>query len=288
MFDGVHHGHQAVLSETIGWARDREVPAVAITFDIHPRALLDPDGAPPMITSLKHRLTLFSHLGIDAAVILTFDHDLAAKKPDDFIKEHMVDALGAQGVVLGYRAHFGKDRRGDFELLTRIGKQNKFETREVSPASIDGKAVSSTAIRELVGSGNLTEAAKMLGRPVSVLGTVVRGKGKGRTLGFPTLNLNPHHELKPPKGVYITRTRCGNTEWPSVTNIGYRPTLYPQSVEDVIVESHLLEPAGMLYGQTVEVMFEAHLRDEMRFDHLDALRKQIQQDAKAARAYFKL
>ncbi|MFW5857210.1 MAG: bifunctional riboflavin kinase/FMN adenylyltransferase, partial [Planctomycetota bacterium] len=224
MFDGVHLGHRVVIERACGRAAVAGVEALVVTFDRHPRCVTDPVGAPPMITSLTHRLTLFDMIGADAALVLPFDEDLAALDADGFARMLLVERLGAGAVVVGHDARFGRDRAGDAAFLSALGQSAGFDVEEVPPVTLDdGTTVSSSAIRQAVAARELDRAAAMLGRPVSVLGTVVTGQGIGRTLGFPTLNLDPHHELHPPRGVYVARTRVGDTVWPSVINIGHRP-----------------------------------------------------------------
>jgi len=285
MFDGVHRGHQAVLSATMAWARAQAAPALAITFDIHPRSILAPGQAPAMITSLEHRLTLLEALGVDGVCVLSFHAGLASTEAEAFVHEYLVDVLHVQGIVLGSETRFGRAGRGDAALLESLAAAGGFALRSVPPVVLEGLSVSSTAIRQAVQAGDLVGARRMLGRPPSVLGTVTRGRGLGRRLGFPTLNLDPHHELRPPQGVYVTRTRCGDTLWGSVTNVGHRPTVDAASAADVLVETHLLDYTGELYGQTVEVMFLERLREERRFDTLDAMVCAIRQDAGRARAH---
>ncbi len=286
MFDGVHLGHQAILSRTCRWAKERGEPALALTFDVHPRRLLPDQTAPEMITSLEHRLQLLEGLGLDLALILTFDQKLAATSAPDFARNLLAKTLHASGIVLGERSHFGRGREGDAALLTRMGQELGLTAEVVPSVLVAGSPVSSTAIRAAVGRGEIELAAAMLGRPVSVLGTVVPGQGLGRQLGFPTLNLDPHHELRPPQGVYLTKTRCGSTWWNSVTNIGHRPTAGAANQNDTLVEAHLLDYHGDLYGQVVEVVFLRRLREERKFAGREELTNQIAADVARAKAEF--
>lgn len=284
MFDGVHLGHQEVLTCTRAWADSVDAPALVMTFDIHPRQLLS--TAPAMITSLEHRLLLFEQARMDAALILPFNDRLASLSAEQFVREILVDQLACRQVVLGFDARFGCDRQGDAAFLRSIGEDLQIQVREVEASQLNGSVISSTAIREAVAGGDLKTASAMLSRPVSVLGTVVHGLGLGRQLGFPTLNLDPHHELHPPQGVYFSRTRCGDTTWNSITNVGHRPTEHARCPEDLLIESHLLDYQGDLYGQTVEVFFLEQLRGEMRFDSHDTLARQVHKDITSAKAFF--
>jgi riboflavin kinase/FMN adenylyltransferase len=283
MFDGVHRGHREILATTVREAERLGEPALVVTFDTHPRAVLPGQEAPPMLTSLEHRLLLFERSGLDAAAILPFDSDFATIPAERFVREYFLATLRMRGIVLGPDAHFGLNRAGDPELLRTLSDENDFEVHLAPAVLVGGRPVSSTAIREAIGRGDLGTARDMLGRAVSVLGTVVEGLGIGRTLGFPTLNLDPHHEMIPPQGVYLARTRCGDTEWNSVANIGRRSV---DGRSEVLVESHLLDFTGTLYGQVVEVLFLEKLREEQTFPDHAGLAAQIARDVAAARARF--
>lgn len=288
MFDGVHRGHRAVLEATQAAARAAGSEAVVLTFDTHPRRVVAPSTPLPMITSLQHRLDLFERLGMDAAVILPFGPGLAQRSASSFLEDILLGQLGLHTIVLGSDAHFGQGREGNIAYLQRAGEARGFAAQAVPEVCLqDGTVISSSAIREAVLAAAFDRAAEMLGRPVSVLGTVASGLGLGRQLGFPTLNLDPHHELHPPRGVYITRTCIGQTCWRSVTNVGHRPTVDAVNREDVLIETHVLESSiGELYGQVVEVLFEARLRDEKHFPNPQALQAAIADDVAAAQAWF--
>lgn len=282
MFDGVHLGHRAVFREVRSWAQALGAPTLVLTFDQHPRLRTAPASAPEMITSLEHRLLLMEQMGLDAAWVLSFTEDLAALPALDFARRYFHETLHAQGIVLGTKARFGKGASGGIPLLRSLANAHDCPVREVGGIDVEGEPVSSTAIRQAVRDGDLARAEAMLGRAPSVLGTVVEGIGVGRTLGFPTLNLDPHHELFPPLGVYACRARCGDTVWDAVTNIGLRPTVREEKAP--LIETHLLDFSGELYGQVVEVSFLEKLRDEKRFPDHDALRHQILLDVENARA----
>ncbi|MBN2710852.1 MAG: bifunctional riboflavin kinase/FAD synthetase [Planctomycetes bacterium] len=286
MFDGVHKGHQKVINETTAMAGELGQPSLAITFDVHPRAVLPSHDAPEMITTLEHRLVLFERLGLDATLIMPFNDKLAKMRADDFINQILAGCLKASGVVLGSDARFGCDRAGNARYLESVGEKYGFRAREVMLLEKDGTKISSSAIRKAVTEGDLDRAEEMLSRKVSVLGTIISGQGLGRKLGFPTLNLDPHHELHPPKGVYITKARCGQTTWNSVTNIGHRPTIDASNPRDVLIETHLFDFNGNLYGQNAEVSFLKRIRSETKFESQEELTKQVMQDIDDARAYF--
>jgi len=278
VFDGVHLGHRAILDEVVTWARALGGEAWAITFDNHPDSVLR-GAAPPAILTFEHRMRLFEACGLDACWILHFDDEIRRLPAETFVARLFVERLAAAGVVLGEGAHFGKEGRGDTRLLREIGLRLGFETRVRPVARVDGVAVSSTRIREAVRAGNLDAARGMLGRPFSVLSPVVRGDGRGRTIGVPTANLGGGLELLPPRGVYRTSAVVSGIAYPAVTNVGTRPTFREDGdARRVTVETHLLDFAGELLGNTIEVLFLEKLRDERAFASVEALVHQIRID----------
>jgi len=292
-FDGVHRGHLSVLRRLLAWARETGGDALVVTFDRPPRSALAgkarlPRGASwGQILSLDHRLMLFDRLGLDATVVLTFDPALAALEPEEFVKDLLVNRLKTEGVLLGHDTRFGRDGRGDFELMRRMGAQLHFETRSAPVVELDGAPVSSTRLREAIRAGDLRLAERLLGRRVSVFGTVVAGLGRGRRIGFPTINLDLHHEVRPRQGVYATRCLIAGTLRDSVTNIGPAPTLQPTGPahlsERIIVETHILDFSGDLYGQDIEVQFVDRIRAEEVFPSAEALAERIAADIREAR-----
>lgn len=289
VFDGVHLGHQAILAANLARARQLGATPTVVTFDGHPKQLLL-GRAPRTLTSLGHRLELFAAAGIEQTVVLEFDAALRELSAERFAREVLVEGLGARAFVLGFDSKFGRDRRGTPELLRALG----LEVEVVGQVLVGQHAVSSTAIREAVELGDLERARTMLGRPVSVLGEVVRGAALGRELGFPTANIDPHHELEPPSGVYYGHLRIvsgpdgerradAERLWPAVANIGTRPTVSPGLPERQRLEAHLLGFQGDLYGSTVELQFLGRLRDEQRFPSVGALKAQIAADVARAR-----
>ena len=289
VFDGVHRGHQHILATTVAWAREVLGTSILLTFEVHPQLLLT-GRSPAMLTSLEHRLRLFEALGIDVAVTIRFDERLRDTPADGFVEKILVGTFGVRRIVLGPTNTFGRGGLGNADWLRRNAARFGIEVR--MPERIIGPhgPISSTLIRAAIDRGDLDAASAMLGRPVSVLGTVVRGDARGRQIGFPTANLDLHHEQRPPIGVYVTCTLLGGKAYPSVANIGLRPTFTRDgsSTLDAIVEVHLLDldPSTDLYGQDVEVQFLKRLRDEKKFDAVESLCRQIEADRESARQFF--
>jgi len=289
VFDGVHLGHQAVLREVIAGARREGGTSLVLTFDPHPVEVLK--GKPlPFISSLEHRLLFFESLGLDASLVIRFDRNQAKLSAEEFIENLLVRRIGIIGLVLGFNCRFGRDALGDFALARKISEKYGFWCREVPPVVVDGEVVSSTTLREKILSGRLEEAARMLGRPVSVLGTVREGTGRGRRLGFATANLDLHHEARPPAGVYITKALLRGKAYASVTNIGRCPTFEVlrkgAGTGEELVEVHILDFEGDIYGEILEVQFLLFLRPEITFPDPEALKRRLRVDVEQAKKYF--
>ena len=286
-FDGVHLGHAALLAETRRQAAERGGESVVLTFDPHPARLLSPRLAPPLITTTERKLALIAERGIDACVVEPFDRALAALGPEEFVDEVLVRALGARAVCVGYDFTFGKDRAGRVETLRALGASRGFDVTVIPPFSVDGIVCSSTKVREFVLEGQVTGAALLLGRDFSIDGEVVRGAGRGRTIGVPTANARPLTELLPQRGVYAGWVRLP-APWDQVhdaaINVGENPTFNATGGAAVTIEPHLLDFSGAdLYGSRIEVAFTQRLRDERRFSSVEELVAQIRQDIEAAR-----
>lgn len=285
VFDGVHLGHFHVLREVVARAQARDLTSVMVTFADHPKSVLL-GRAPAKVTSLEHRLLLFRRAGIQASLVLRFTPELRELSAEAFTRQVLLDGLGLRELVFGFDSKFGRDRGGNPESLRPLSEGLGFSIAEVPPLRLEGRAVSSSFIREAVQLGDLEKAASMLGRPVSVLGTVVKGDRRGRELGFPTANLDLHHELQPPPGVYAGLVRLVGEEipglLPAVVNLGSRPTFEGAGES---VEVHLLDWQGDLYGRELEVFFLRRQRAEMSFPDANALRQQIEKDVEDARAH---
>lgn len=277
VFDGIHRGHRAVLARTREMAARRNGEVVVLTFDVHPRQVTT-GRPPPLITSLAHRLLLLGREGVDVTIVLQFDAALRETPAEAFVRDVLLGGIGAVGVVLGHDSHFGHERRGNAALLHAMLGPLGIPVEDTEPVTLeDGTVVSSSAIRAAVASGDLEAASRLLGRPPALFGTVVRGDGRGRHLGFPTANLDMRHELRPGRGVYGGKATIDGVTWPAVINIGGRPTFAPEEDEDT-VEVHVIGFDGDLYGRDLEVTLFDKLRDEARFDGPEALRDQITRD----------
>lgn len=283
VFDGVHRGHQKVLARALTTARKQAAAAVAVTFDPHPARVLQPHTAPPLLTSTSHKLRLLEAVGLDGCIVLVFDQRLAETPAEEFVAQLVRHAPGLERVCVGPNFRFGRDREGDFTLLRRLGLRWGFVAEEIPAATLGSELISSTAIRQHVQAGRLETAAAMLGRCFSVLGTVVTGDQLGRQLGYPTANIDPHNEVMPPTGVYAVFVDCAGHRYAGMANIGRRPTIAKEPREPRL-EVHLFDFNEELYGQELEIFFVQRLRDERRFPSHDALRAQLQDDERAARA----
>jgi riboflavin kinase/FMN adenylyltransferase len=280
IFDGIHLGHRAILGHAVARARELAAPPLACTFDPHPMEVLAPDRAPLPITTLPERLALIAECGIAVTVVLRFSPEFAAIEPEAFVKDVLAGRLHAREVVVGFNHRFGRGARGDPALLQEVGTRLGLRVHVAPPFEVDGVAVSSSEIRAALRQGDVERAARFLGRPYAVGGTVVRGAGRGRALGFPTANVAPDRPLLVPAGVYACRALIGGASHPAVMNIGIRPTFGETALA---VEAHVLDWSGDLYGQSIRLEFVARLREERRFSGVEGLKSQISRDVDEAR-----
>lgn len=278
VFDGVHLGHQRVIQKTINLANKRNGESVILTFDRHPKSFLS-QKQQSCITSLEHRLVLFEQLGVDISVVLEFSRKIAEISAEDFITKIIHEWLGARVVVLGFNCSFGKNRRGNASMVCDFAGKYGFEVITCDPVEFEGEITSSTTIRKEIIQGNLQKAKGMLGRRVSVFGMVIKGSGRGKGLGFPTANLNLHHEIKPPSGVYATKAYLDGREYNAITNIGNCPTFEKNTQNDEpVVEVHIIDFNESIYGKDMEVQFLYKLREETKFKNADELKRQLERD----------
>ncbi len=285
-FDGVHLGHQEILRTVVGRAEALQVPAVAMTFDPHPVKVLRPREAPRLLTTMPQRLQLVEGCGIDSTLVLPFGRDLASMRAEEFVRKVLVDRLAIREVHIGTNFRFGADREGTVDLLQAMGRELGFEANGVAPVVLEDAAVSSTRARRAVAHGRVEKAWRLLGHPPFVDGAVFRGERLGRKLGFPTLNIAVENELFPAHGVYVTVVHIPSfgRNFPSVTNIGVRPTVYENY--KTTVEAHLLDFTADVYREKVRLFFVQRLRDEKVFPSPMQLVAQIRQDVEGTRTWF--
>ena len=282
VFDGVHRGHQAVISTSADHARAAKGTPVVVTFDPHPEKVLRPAQAPHLLTATQHKIALIRTLGVRHLLIITFDKQFAATEPEAFVQQLVNHSKPLREICVGHEWTFGKNRRGNLDLLKKFGAQFHFEVVGIPPVKADGEVVSSTAIRKAIERGDFANAAAMLGREYTILGTVTRGDSLGKKIGFPTANLSAHSEQFPPNGVYAAEAKIDNQPLSGVINLGVRPTIAAGKSERIL-EIHLFDFKQDIYGKDVEVRFLKFLRPEKKFENLDALVQQIRRDAEQAR-----
>ncbi|MCW8908060.1 MAG: bifunctional riboflavin kinase/FAD synthetase [Sedimenticola sp.] len=286
-FDGVHLGHQAVFRHLREQAERFGLPATVVTFEPQPMEFFAPEAAPARLTRMREKLQALKDAGIDRVVLLEFGHKMAAMSAADFVRELLIDGLDVRYLFVGDDFRFGHGREGDIELLRETGRAHNFEVANMN-TFMDGESrVSSTRIREALAAGDLELARRNLGRPYRICGRVAHGDARGRSIGFPTANIDLHRKVSPVHGVFAVIV-YGLEDEPlaGVANIGNRPTVVGDS--RYLLEVHLFDFSRQIYGEHVEVEFCRRLRDEKRFDSFEDLSRQIVRDTEAARAYFGL
>ena len=275
-FDGVHLGHQYLLNELVEWARREKAPSVVVTFTLHPREMMTGEEVPSLTSSAHKRRLLEAH-GIDAVLMLEFDANLREVSASSFMQRHVQQILGARGMLVGFNNRIGKDGEGTFKVLQDVGDMIGVEVREAERVEVSGEAMSSSTIRSHVANGDFLWARKMLGRPYSIVGEVIEGDKRGRTIGFPTANVSLNGLAFPPLGVYGVSVRLNGETRTGAANIGTRPTVDPGRVTPLL-EVHLPGFEGDLYGREIEVEFLFHLRGEQKFGSIDELKARLEQD----------
>ncbi|WP_295634801.1 bifunctional riboflavin kinase/FAD synthetase [Novosphingobium sp.] len=285
-FDGFHLGHQAVVGEAVRWARAEGRPAIVATFDPHPVRYFKPEAAPFRLTSLDQREELFAGAGADAMLVFTFDAEFAAITAEGFVEGLLRDHLGAAGVVTGVDFTFGKGRGGNLQLLSELGATCGLKARAVGPVEEGGEVVSSSRIRQALQSGDCATAERLMTRPFAIRGTVQHGDKLGRTINFPTANLDIGSYLRPRYGIYAVTAKIpderlpGGVEVQGAANVGIRPTFDPPKE---LLEPYFFDWSGDLYGAEIEVAFHHFLRPEAKFDSLDDLTRQMAKDCEEAK-----
>lgn len=285
IFDGLHLGHQKIMQVVTNRAKTTGLIATVLTFSPHPRAILHPQSAPPLLQTFEQKAEGLSILGIQQLVILEFTRELASLSAEDFTRKILHQALAAKEVYLGEGFAFGRGREGNFQKLKELSHRFDFFAGEVPEVLLRNQRISSSLVRNLLTNGRVNLARRMLGRPYGVEGIVMEGRQLGRELKFPTANLMPQNAVIPADGVYVTLTLVDGIWRRSVTNIGVRPTF--AGLNERQVESHLLDFQGDLYGKTLRIRFLHRLRAEKKFPSLDALKQQISKDSFRASRYFR-
>jgi len=287
VFDGLHLAHQLIMSRVVERARTLGVPATVVTFDPHPRAVLHPETAPPLLQTFDQKMEGIGRLGVDQTVVLEFTPELSRLSADEFLLRFIFGRLDAREVYLGQGFAFGHNREGRFALLSQVAGRLGRVAEEVPEVVIRGNRVSSTMIRRLLSTGRINLARRMLGRPYGIESRVIEGRKIAKTqLRYATANLKPHNTVIPANGVYITLTLVENVWRRSITNIGNKPTFGGDP--EVTVETHVMDFDRELYGEKIRVRFLHRLRGEKRFESIDALRDQIDRDYRRAVRYFEM
>jgi len=283
VFDGVHRGHRAVIKKVVERARALGTKSVVVTFDPHPSKVLRKGRAAPSLISLEHRIRLIEELGVDILVILAFTDELARCSAEKFVKRILVNGLGVKEVYIGENFFFGRGARAGASRLRLIAGATSVTVKAVPFIRTGGKTASSSLVRKLIFSGRIGMAKRVLGRPVAILGTVVPGSGLARGLGYPTANINPHHEVIPPRGVYAVNIRYGGKSLGGVLNIGWKPTFFSPRDREPTIEVHIFDFRRKIYGRVLEMLFVKKIRNEIRFKGREPLVRQIRRDVAAAR-----
>lgn len=274
-FDGVHLGHQALLQRLIQVSQERKIPSAIVTYDNHPYQVLHPEEPFPLICTPNHKIELLNNYPIDYIILFTFNHTFANQTAEHFL-QHMQSISPFSYLNMGYDGRLGKNRSGDKEHLQTLSKSFHFTLEYMPPFSIKDEVVSSTAIREYIKQGTLEKASNLLGRPYSISGHVVSGRRLGRTIGFPTANLLIHNTITPPAGVWEVAAIWEGHKRRAVANLGYAPTVNEN--REQLLEVHIPNYEGDLYGKMLEVVFKRYIRPEMKFASIDALKEQLKKD----------
>jgi riboflavin kinase/FMN adenylyltransferase len=282
VFDGVHLGHQAVISTSARHAQSAGGTPVVVTFDPHPAKVLRPEKAPHLLTATQHKIELIRSLGVAHLLVITFDKNFAATPPENFVEQLVQHSKPLCEICVGHEWSFGKGRAGNLDLLKKLGAKFDFDVVGIPPVAVNGSVVSSTAIRQAVEAGDFAKAAEMLGRDYTILGTVTHGDNLGKKIGYPTANLSAHSEQFPPNGVYFAQAKIDKVLHNGVVNLGIRPTVSGGKSERIL-EIYLLDFDRDIYGADVEVRFVQYLRPEKKFENVEALVRQIELDVGKAR-----
>ncbi len=280
MFDGVHIGHQKVLSSAINKAKLYGALSTVVTFSKHPQIITTKTPA-KLITNLEERLKLFEKLGVDAALILDFNEELSQLKPDKYIEDVLVNSLNPKNISIGYDHRFGEQKKGNNIILQNYGDIHDYDVSVIAPVKINGQVASSSAIRKFISCGDVESAAKLLNRSFSIYGQVIHGEKRGTALGFPTANIAfPDFIISPGSGVYLGNVKVKNQFHPAVINVGYRPTF--GDLNQALIEVHILDFNDLIYDELINVSFIKKIRDEKQFASIEELTQQIEFDCQFA------
>ncbi|MDG6774753.1 bifunctional riboflavin kinase/FAD synthetase [Thiomicrorhabdus sp. ZW0627] len=283
-FDGVHLGHQQVLDAVTAEAKTRGLPSVVMLFEPLPIEFFAPEEAPVRLMNFREKISAFQQTEIDYVLCIRFESRFAALTAEQFVKQILVDGLNVKHLVVGDDFHFGKQRMGDFAYLQRQGLESGFTVTDMPTYHVDGERVSSTRVRAALAKPDLERAQALLGKPFKFSGRVIHGQKLGRTIGFPTLNLNPKRLQMPVQGVFaVTVDGIADKPWPGVANLGIRPTVNGHRPS---IEVHLFDWTEEIYGRHVDVTLQYYIRPELKFESIEALTEQIRLDAQEAKQYF--
>ncbi len=277
-FDGVHMGHQVILKEVVNHAKENNGESILLTFEPHPRKLLFPEQRIEIITPLDKKLELINAIGIKHIVVVPFTHKFAKMSAREYVSDFLVKEFQPQSIVIGYDHHFGNDRKGNIALLNEMKREFDFNVVEISAQLIDNATVSSTKVRKALKEGQVSEAEQMLGRSYSLLGNVKQGAQLGRTIGYPTANIQPLHneQIIPANGVYAVKVVYNNIEYTGMLNIGFKPTVANDS--KLSIEVNIFNFSEDIYGRELEIIFIERLRQEQKFSSIDELQEQLKKD----------
>ncbi|MBI5100521.1 MAG: bifunctional riboflavin kinase/FAD synthetase [Nitrospirae bacterium] len=261
-FDGLHLGHQELIKKVIARAKETGGTSMVVTFRPHPLKVLCPEKCPPLISIYEEKIALMERFGIDVLVKIPFTLEFAKMAPEEFVRKILCEKLGAKEIFVGYNYRFGRDRAGNVGMLRDLGRQLGFNVRETEQVELNGEVISSTKIRMLLKEGEVEQAARLLGRDYAITGVVIRGDGRGRSLGFPTANIAPKHSIVPSNGVYAARLFVRDRFYDGIVNIGMRPTFNKTALS---IEVHILDFDEDIYGEELSLYFISRIRDEIKF-----------------------
>jgi riboflavin kinase/FMN adenylyltransferase len=285
-FDGVHIGHQHLIAQVRDGAMRLGAKPAVLTFDPHPACVVAPDRAPRLLTTIAERTALLERAGVEQIFALPFTREIAKMSPEEFVRDFVAGMMRAKLVVVGEGFRFGHKQAGDTKTLAELGGRFGYETLIADPVSCRGRMVSSSLVRGCIAAGDVKDAWRLLARPYSIAGEIVRGRGVGSKQTVPTLNLRTDAQVLPKNGVYVTRTRAGAWSWHSITNIGVRPT-FEDSPHELSIETFLLSPFDGDTPARIELEFLHRVRDERKFESPDALKAQIMRDVARAQSFFR-